>query len=155
MSLIVSDGAVRPNSSGSWRDKLLDSNSSNSESPNLLHQQQHLPQQQQLRESTESPSSSSVSFPQPPSTMPPLDAGGHEDDEDGYESDWEREVTDTGEVFYVVPFTRREMTQRQEGNSRTDDGGDAAQNEAHKVLCASIIRTAIDANNVFHYLASW
>ncbi len=27
----------------------------------------------------------------------------------GYESDWEREVSEKGEVFYVVPLTRTEM----------------------------------------------
>ena len=48
--------------------------------------------------------------------------GGDGGTEDGYESDWEREVSEEGSVFYVAPYSDQELRlQREQGGNSIDN----------------------------------
>ena len=62
---------------------------------------------------------------QSPSTTPssrhgPRTPSNAEEDEDEYESDWEKEISDKGEVFYVLPYSEQENRQAHEALASKD-----------------------------------
>ncbi len=145
MSLVAADAGVTATATatrrGSWRDELLPDNSNSSGSNS--NSNNDFPS-----------SSSSCSVPQRAAIIDDNgdirggrggggNGGGGDNcasssssssssSSDGYESDWEREVSDLGDVFYVVPFTNREMLQQQQQQQRQQQQ-DGAQHEDGKV----------------------